>query len=48
MKNKSIYLVWIGGFIDYEGDNLTMAQAAYDSWLALGYDDVKLETIEGL
>jgi hypothetical protein len=45
--NNDIYLVWIGGLIDYEGNNLAMAQATYKTWLSLGYDDVKLETIKG-
>jgi hypothetical protein len=47
MQNNDIYLVWVGGLIDYEGNNLAMAQATYKTWLSLGYDDVKLETIKG-
>jgi hypothetical protein len=40
------YIVWVGGVADYEGNNLKAANAVYDSWLALGYDDVKLEVLE--
>lgn len=46
MKNNNIYLVWIGGLIDYEGNNLIMAQSIYETWRLLGYDDVKLEIIK--
>lgn len=41
------YIVWIGGFPDYEGNSKSMAQAIYSEWLAQGYEDVFLETIKG-
>ena len=44
MKN-TIYIVWIGGVADYEGDNLNEAKKVYNSWNRLGYDDVILQTI---
>lgn len=39
------YLVWVGGVCDYEGFDLIAAQAYYQTWLDLGYNDVILETI---
>ena len=39
------YVVWVGGVDDYY-TSYKKAKEAYDEWLAQGYDDVKLETIE--
>jgi hypothetical protein len=41
------YIVWVGGVPDYEGDSLREAKAIYKEWIALGYDDVILQTFEG-
>jgi len=41
------FIVWVGGVADYEGNSLKEAQAIKYSWLALGYDDVILQTLEG-
>ena len=45
---KNTYIVWIGGIADYEGNDINIAQTIYNVWLKLGYDDVMLETIEGV
>jgi len=42
------FIVWVGGFADYEGNSLKEAKAIKYSWLALGYDDVILQTIAGV
>jgi hypothetical protein len=41
-----LYIVWVGGVADYEGSSFSDAKAARKSWLALGYDDVILQTVE--
>ena len=41
-----IYIVWIGGLIDYEGTDIDKANLIYQEWIDKGYDDVKIETIE--
>jgi len=41
-----MFIVWVGGVIDYEGKDYELALSAYDTWLSLGYEDVKLETLE--
>jgi hypothetical protein len=44
MKNI-LYIVWVGGIVDYEGNNLNEAKEVYNLWNRLGYDDVILEKI---
>ena len=46
MDNK--YIVWIGGVADYEGNNLKEAFSVFKEWITKGYDDVILETINGV
>lgn len=41
-----LFIVWVGGVPDYEGRSLDDAERIRSSWLALGYDDVILETVE--
>lgn len=43
----SLYIVWVGGIPDYEGDSLQEARAIYKKWVDLGYDDVILENAKG-
>jgi len=38
-----LYIVWVGGVPDYEGDSLKQAEAVRSEWLARGYADVILE-----
>jgi len=40
-----VFIVWVGGVADYEGDSLNEARAVQNVWLALGYQDVSLEVI---
>jgi hypothetical protein len=42
----SLYIVWVGGVADYEGDNLLEAEAIRDEWQAEGYQDVILENTD--
>ena len=42
---KIKYIVWVGGIIDYEGNNLRVAKQILKEWLADGYDDAILEAI---
>lgn len=44
---KNIYIVWVGGVADYEGDSLEKAEFICNTWLDLGYDDAIIEKIEG-
>ena len=45
--SKTFYIVWIGGIEDYEGYSLRKAKAIFNEWIALGYDDVVIQTIIG-
>jgi len=40
-----IYIVWVGGVPDYEGNSLQEAKAIKYSWIAQGYDDVILQIL---
>jgi hypothetical protein len=40
-----MYIVWVGGVIDYEGYNADAAYSIYNEWKDQGYDDVKLELV---
>jgi len=42
-----LYIVWVGGVADYEGYSLQEAKAIKYNWLAQGYEDVILQTLEG-
>jgi hypothetical protein len=39
------FIVWVGGVPDYEGESLATAKAVFAEWVALGFDDVILETV---
>ena len=41
-----LYIVWVGGVPDYEGKSLKQAEAVRSEWLALGYQDVILQSVE--
>jgi len=43
---STLYIVWVGGVADYEGDNLTKARAICQQWLDDGYVDVILEQVQ--
>ena len=40
------YLVWVGGVLDYEGTSLNEANSISTEWVAKGYTDCNIETIE--
>lgn len=40
------YLVWVGGVLDYEGTSLNEANSISTEWVAKGYTDCLIETIE--
>ena len=42
-KTKTIYCVWVGDGIVYEGDSQSQANHVYELWLKKGYDDVQIE-----
>ena len=41
-----LYIVWVGGVPDYEGNSLKKAKEIYQEWISNGYEDVLLETVE--
>jgi hypothetical protein len=41
-----LFIVWVGGVADYEGNSLQKAESVRDEWLARGYLDVILETLQ--
>lgn len=41
-----LFIVWVGGVPDYEGRSLADAERVRKGWLALGYDDVILQSVE--
>ena len=43
---STLYIVWVGGVADYEGDDLNQARAIYQEWLDDGYTDVILEQVQ--
>ena len=42
-RTKTIYCVWVGDGIVYEGDSQSQANHVYEIWLKKGYDDVQIE-----
>lgn len=40
-----MYIVWVGGVPDYEGNSLSEARSVFNKWVAQGYDDVILEKV---
>ena len=44
MKTNWKYIVWVGGVDDYY-KKYSDAKNAYDEWIAKGYDQVKIESI---
>jgi len=40
---KTVFMVWVGGGIVYEGPSHSQANHVYELWLDKGYDDVQLE-----
>ena len=43
---ETLYILWIGGCVEYEGDCLKTAQILKTEWLSKGYDDVIIEEIK--
>ena len=40
------YIVWVGGSIIYEGENIALAKEWRDEYVDNGYDDVIIEDIK--
>jgi hypothetical protein len=41
-----LFIVWVGGVPDYEGDSLSKAREVFKKWVSRGYDDVILEEVK--
>ena len=42
-RTKTVYCVWVGDGVVYEGDSQSQANHVYELWLSKGYDDVQIE-----
>ena len=40
------FIVWVGGVVDYEGEDLHEAREVLKEWQNQGYDDVILEEVK--
>ena len=40
------YIVWVGGSIIYEGENIALAKEWRDEYVDNGYDDVIIEDVK--
>lgn len=44
--SKTVFTVWVGDGIVYEGSNKSQANHVYELWLDKGHDDVIIEEYE--
>ncbi len=43
---KTVFTVWVGGGVVYEGTSHSQANHVYELWLDKGYDDVVIEEFD--
>ncbi len=43
---KTVFMVWVGSGVVYEGTSKSQANHVYELWLDKGYDDVVIEEFE--
>ena len=43
---KTVFMVWVGEGVVYEGTSKSQANHVYELWLDKGYDDVVIEEFE--